>query len=569
MPPSVFDDASLDERVRPVIIAAHSDMPSEDALNDAAVIEYEPAPATLESTARWMRIRGELTAGGLTPNEILRVFLRAVSLAYDMPGPSKEMLALVFADAPDTAVARDVCEYLITLGETPDPPGAWRWHLGHAGTVAMAHLASHGHLDPRFDRLLVGSTAPMPVVRALLAALPLERREALVLSMLDRDALVPSVLDPRDLAAVRLDCLLAIRDLVDTPTLTAVRASLISEARGSDGIGALIAEEASGMPRPIHSRPTPAARQALQYLSDERAAERRAGELGPLAERVWGQRFIAVEAPELVSVAAWEGTSERRRLQIADAIVTALGSDFSLVGLHRFGGPPIAVLSRQGVRFCVVPGGSVDVGFSPEEEAEIRRAAAQRNAWEEDYSVLDELELMRPLTRVEVGPMVVTQAPSSPVPPHAATDELERSPLRLPSEAEWEYLARGGRSHQLTYRGPDVPDNEEWFQTVGKLGADGANMFGLYGFGFEPEACADVFHPSHDGLPTDGSPRRGTGPRVTKGGAAHIYPWQGCGEWHLLLSAMRMQQTTWEYALSLRFVIGIQACQPHLNTGPR
>ncbi|MBC6471371.1 formylglycine-generating enzyme family protein [Actinomadura alba] len=525
-------------------------------LKDAAVIEYDPAPATLESTARWMRIRDELAAAGLTPTEILRVFLRAAVLTYDMPGPSEEMLALVFAEVPGTAVAREVCEYLITLGEAPDPPGAWRWHLDRVGTVAMARLASDGHLDPRFDRLLVGSTAPMPVVRALLAALPLERREALVLSVLSRR--VRSVLAPWDFAAIMLDWLLALRDLVDTPTLTAVRAGLISKARGSDRIEELITEEASGTPRPIHSRPTPTAQQALQYLSNKRAAERRAEELGPLAERAWRQRFITVEAPELVSVAAWAATSERRRLQIAEAIVAALGNDFSLVGMERFGGPPIVVLSRESVRFCVVPGGSVDVGFSPEEEAEIRHAAARRNDWEEDYSVLDELDLMRPLTRVEVGPMVVAQAPSSPVPPHAATDELERSPLRLPSEAEWEYLARGGRSHQLTYRGPDVPDSEEWFEAVKALGADGANTFGLYGFGFEAEACADVFHPGHDGLPADGSPRRGTGPRVTKGGAAYVYPWQGCGEWHLLLSAMRTPQTTWEYALSLRFVIGIQ-----------
>ncbi|MEW1836884.1 hypothetical protein AB0392_02845 [Nonomuraea angiospora] len=167
-----------------------------------------------------------------------------------------------------------------------------------------------------------------------------------------------------------------------------------------------------------------------------------------------------------------------------------------------------------------MPGGGVDVGLSPEEEAEIRHAADQREEWEEDYALLDELDLMRPLTHVEVGPMVVAQAPSPPLPPHEVSDELERSPLRLPSEAEWEYLARGGLVHRLTYRGPGVPDSDEWFEATEALGIDSANVFGLYGFGFQPEPCTDVFRPSHDGLPTDGIPRRGAGPRVVAGWGA-------------------------------------------------
>lgn len=546
MQSSVFDEASLDERARPVIVAAHSDIPSEATLKYAAVIEYDPSPATLESTVRWIKIRDELAAEGLTPTEILRVFLRATVLAFGMPGPTEEMLAFMFAEASGTAVAREVCEYLVTLGETPVPPGARRWHLDRAGTVAMAYLAGNGDLDPRFDRHLT-LTGSLPMVRTLLSELPLERREALVLKNLNGPYL----------AGPMIDWLLALRDLVDTPAITAARASLVTQAAGGDRLDALTTREAARSPRPVHSRPTPAALQALQYLADERASERRAAELGPLAAQAWWQRTISVQAPELSSVATWEATSEPRRLQIAHAIATALGKDFSLVGLRSFGGPPIAVLSRQDVRFCVVPGGSVNVGFSAEEEAKLR-ASAQRHTWEEDYSVLDELELMRPLTRVKVGPMVAAQSPRPPVEPHIATDELEHSPLRLPSEAEWEYLARGGLDHQLTYHGPSVPDSEEEFCSVQALGVNSANMFGLYGFGFEPEICADKFQSGHAGLPTDGSPRHGTGPRVVKGGAAVAYPWQGAGEWHLLLSAMRTPQTAWEYALSLRFVISIK-----------
>jgi hypothetical protein len=94
----VFEDSSFDERALPVILAVHSGTPSEDELESAALIEYDPAPATLESTARWMRIQDDLIAEGFTPTEILRVFLRAVSLAYNMPGPTMEMLAWMFAE---------------------------------------------------------------------------------------------------------------------------------------------------------------------------------------------------------------------------------------------------------------------------------------------------------------------------------------------------------------------------------------------------------------------------------------------------------------------------------------
>ena len=45
--------------------------------------------------------------------------------------------------------------------------------------------------------------------------------------------------------------------------------------------------------------------------------------------------------------------------------------------------------------------------------------------------------------------------------------------------------------------------------------------------GSENEVCADSF--------TEGA----NTPRVVKGGAACIYPWQGCGEWTLMLCGCR------------------------------
>jgi len=45
------------------------------------------------------------------------------------------------------------------------------------------------------------------------------------------------------------------------------------------------------------------------------------------------------------------------------------------------------------------------------------------------------------------------------------------------------------------------------------------------------------------GAPADGRPRIGDGPRTVRGGAADLYPWQGCDEWLLLLPTTRDEHT--------------------------
>jgi hypothetical protein len=37
-----------------------------------------------------------------------------------------------------------------------------------------------------------------------------------------------------------------------------------------------------------------------------------------------------------------------------------------------------------------------------------------------------------------------------------------------------------------------------------------------------------------------------------------LYPWQACGEWHLLCSAVRTPEDAWEFEISARPVIGIR-----------
>jgi len=88
------------------------------------------------------------------------------------------------------------------------------------------------------------------------------------------------------------------------------------------------------------------------------------------------------------------------------------------------------------------------------------------------------------------------------------------SPYRLPSEAEWEYAARGGTT-TARWWGDDIGSNNAncngcgspWdYRVLADVTAFKANPFGLYGLlGNAWEWTADCWHLSYVGAPTDGS----------------------------------------------------------------
>ena len=102
---------------------------------------------------------------------------------------------------------------------------------------------------------------------------------------------------------------------------------------------------------------------------------------------------------------------------------------------------------------------------------------------------------------------------------------------RLPSEAEWEYAARGGKYHAdgFKYAGSDRLKDVGWYEEnsdgeTKPVGQKSPNQLGLYDLsGNVWEWCEDDWHGNYNGAPADGSawvdqPKRNAG-RVYRGGS--------------------------------------------------
>ena len=114
--------------------------------------------------------------------------------------------------------------------------------------------------------------------------------------------------------------------------------------------------------------------------------------------------------------------------------------------------------------------------------------------------------------------------------------EKEGQPYRLPSEAEWEYVARGGvKSKGFLYAGGHKLKEVGWYSKnshgqTKPVGLKQPNELGLYDMsGNVREWCADHWHENYNGAPTDGSAWVTGGDasrRVVRGGSWFNYDYR-------------------------------------------
>jgi len=288
---------------------------------------------------------------------------------------------------------------------------------------------------------------------------------------------------------------------------------------------------------------------------------------------------------EALSLAFWSQLNPGERERFIRAIERQSNGAISFVRSHGFGPRTVELFVHRatGTPMHLIPGGSLAMGASAADREKL--AKLEGGAALEPFLDSDALKASIPVT---VAPFLLaarplsTEAMLSLLTGDAADKSLVQSVrranakqyveqlmsssnakanvsrlpvleaaldaagLRLASEAEWEWAARGGVD-SLTVSGDERPASAK----------SAPNGFGLARMGEEPELCADGWASTHEGCAKDGRARaRGVnGLRAVRGGASRA--WSQRDGWKWLLSAARRSSADAGDSLALRPALSV------------
>lgn len=212
----------------------------------------------------------------------------------------------------------------------------------------------------------------------------------------------------------------------------------------------------------------------------------------------------------LASLAAWRAATASQRKSLAGKVAALLGDDWAPTGALQGKEQLAEVLHRPtGVRFIAIPAGSFLSGIRLDEVG-----LAQSLRWQEDVTL--EGFGSAKTAPAAVATFLCARAPVStePMTRRKAEQALKRTPFRVMTVDEWEYVARdGGTSPFVNARTPKEAE---------------AACAKLYGASFDPKK-KEVSSFGAWGLPLGEwtSSKKDGALTGACGGAAMLYPWQG------------------------------------------
>ena len=239
----------------------------------------------------------------------------------------------------------------------------------------------------------------------------------------------------------------------------------------------------------------------------------------------------------LAQFAVAAGRDSEHYTPALQAIVAAEGRIRAAARLARLGSRLPEVLQEVGAQMVHVEGGTFTMGCTPEQENCADDEKPAHPVQVKSFQI-GRFEMTQELWEAVMGenPGAFADCPRCPV-ETVSWDDVRAflgrlnaggARYRLPSEAEWEYAARGGQlSEGYRYAGSGNWAEVAWYhgnsgngtQPVGRKRANELGLFDMSGN--VREWTRDCWHGSHDGAPEDGRAREegDCGRRVIRGGS--------------------------------------------------